>query len=162
MTRWPADFAGCVLINTSLRGCAPAHRRLRPSAYGTLARIFRERDPHAREEAVLRLVSNRPEARAATVDDWARIAAARPVRRATILRQLYAAATYRAQAPSIPTLVLGSLGDRLVHPSCAAAIAARWGSTLRLHPDAGHDLPLDAPAWVADEIAAWAAAEARR
>lgn len=161
VARWPADFTGCVLINTSLRGCSPAYRRLRPSAYARLVRILCERDARAREEAILGLVSNRQQARAAAVDEWTRIAATRPLRRATVLRQLTAAALYRAQAPAIPTLVLGSRGDRLVHPSCAAAIAARWASPLRLHPDAGHDLPLDAPAWVAEEITAWATAATR-
>jgi pimeloyl-ACP methyl ester carboxylesterase len=154
-TRWPADFAGCVMINTSLRGYAPFYRRLRPSAYGPLAAILSKSDALAREQAIVSLISNQPALHAETARDWAAIARDRPVRRATLARQLCAAATYRPQRPTRPTLVLGSLGDRLVHPACSQAIAAGWQADLRLHPDAGHDLPLDAPDWVAAQICAW-------
>jgi hypothetical protein len=30
-----------------------------------------------------------------------------------------------------------------------------WRAELREHPSAGHDLPLDDPAWVAGRIAEW-------
>jgi hypothetical protein len=38
--------------------------------------------------------------------------------------------------------------DVLVSPQCSATLAHRWQVELRIHPDAGHDLPLDDPAWV--------------
>ncbi|MGZ5183361.1 MAG: alpha/beta fold hydrolase, partial [Ramlibacter sp.] len=76
------------------------------------------------------------------------------------LRQLWAAARYRApdRPPAVPLLLLASAGDRLVHPSCSARLADRWEVPLRLHPWAGHDLPLDDPAWVLDHVLSWSAA----
>ena len=91
--------------------------------------------------------------------EWAAIAAARPVRAANVLRQLLAAARYRVpeRAPEVPLLVLCSQGDRLVSPQCSRVLADRWELPLRTHPWAGHDLTLDAPGWVACELAAWGA-----
>ncbi|MBN8956884.1 MAG: alpha/beta fold hydrolase [Rhizobiales bacterium] len=154
-TRWPNDFAGCVLISTSLRGYAPFYRRLRPSAYGRLVKVLSMRDALAREQSILSLVSNRPDIAAETAHSWADIARDRPIARATFARQLWAAATYWPRTPALPTLVLGSLGDRLVQPACSQTIATRWRCDFRQHPDAGHDLPLDDPAWVAAQICAW-------
>jgi pimeloyl-ACP methyl ester carboxylesterase len=113
------------------------------------------RDALAREQSILSLVSNRPDIAAETTHHWAGIARDRHIARATFARQLWAAATYRSRRPSLPTLVLGSLGDRLVHPVCSQAIAKRWRSDFRQHADSGHDLPLDDPAWVAAQICAW-------
>ena len=74
-------------------------------------------------------------------------------------RQLLAAACFRApdRCP-VAALVLSSAGDRLVSPRCSRAIAEHWRLPHRVHPDAGHDLPLDAPDWVAAAIAEWHAA----
>ncbi|MGE0750329.1 MAG: alpha/beta fold hydrolase [Variibacter sp.] len=161
VTRWPRDFAGCVLINTSMRGYSPPHRRLRPSAYGALATILMTRDTLTRERAIVSLISNRPEILEATAREWTAITERRPISRATTLRQLYAAATYRARTPAIPALLLASRADRLVHPACSQDIAAQWRSELRHHPDAGHDLALDDPEWVAAQVCAWLAAQER-
>jgi pimeloyl-ACP methyl ester carboxylesterase len=52
-------------------------------------------------------------------------------------------------------LVLASLGDRLVSPGCSRRIASRWALPIRLHPTAGHDLPLDDPEWVVQQVLGW-------
>jgi len=36
-------------------------------------------------------------------------------------------------------------------------IARRWSCAIALHPSAGHDLPLDDGAWVAQQVQAWSA-----
>ena len=79
------------------------------------------------------------------------------MRAANALRQLLAAARFRAstQAPACPVLLLGSEHDGLVNVQCTRAIARRWGSTVALHPDAGHDLPLDDPQWVINQVRQW-------
>jgi pimeloyl-ACP methyl ester carboxylesterase len=83
------------------------------------------------------------------------------VSRGNGLRQLWAAARYRlpAQRPTPPVLVVHSLGDALVHPDCSLAIARHWDCALRQHPDAGHDLALDAPAWLAQTVQNWGEAQ---
>jgi pimeloyl-ACP methyl ester carboxylesterase len=52
-------------------------------------------------------------------------------------------------------LVLGSEQDRLVSVLCSKALAQQGAYELRLHPDAGHDLPLDDGPWVARQVQSW-------
>lgn len=160
--QWRAGISHLVVINTSSR-LSPAHRRLRPLACLALARAVSSADPLARERRIYSLATNAP---AAAVARWARDAAelARraPPRRTTLATQLLAAAAFTAPARlAQPLLVLGSLRDRWVSPSCSAALARRLGAPLRCHPSAGHDLPLEDPDWVIEQMRAWLRGEAR-
>lgn len=78
-------------------------------------------------------------------------------RRRNLLRQLAAAARFRPdpRPPAVPTLLLAATHDRLVSVECSRAMARAWNVPLREHDDAGHDLPLDDPAWIVGQIAAW-------
>lgn len=154
--RYPQEVAGCVLINTSLRRFSPFYRRLTPRNYLPLLRLLLERDPERRESAILRLTSCRPE-RPATLAEWTAYARQHPVTPGNALRQLLAAARYWAPAGKPPPalLILASAGDRLVDPRCSRELATRWQAAFAEHPSAGHDLPLDDPAWVARQIAGW-------
>lgn len=163
-TEWartaPAEVQGCVLINTSFGTFSPFYRRLRPRNYGALLRdVLMARSPQAAESAVLRLTSNRAQEHAAVVADWVAARAERPVAASNALRQLVAAARYRAprMRPIDNMLLLASANDGLVSSQCSQAIARAWGCPLALHPWAGHDLPLDDPAWVAGQVAEWSA-----
>jgi pimeloyl-ACP methyl ester carboxylesterase len=161
--RRPDVVRGCVLVNTSLKPPCPFWERLRPANYARLLRLTWMRDAHAVEAQVLQMTSRRV-ARAAreadtVVRQWARLRSTRPVRVANVLRQLFAAARYRAPpaAPPGRLLLLASEGDELVDPRCSHRLAARWHCELIAHPDAGHDLPLDAPRWTASTVAQWVA-----
>jgi pimeloyl-ACP methyl ester carboxylesterase len=152
----PDEIRSCVLINASLRPFSSFHERLRPRSYATLLRLaLLEGDAQAREAAILRLTSTRPHAGLPAI--WARYGSERPVARANVLRQLIAAARYRAsaKAPAVPLLILASAGDRLVDPKCSAALARHWQAPIATHPTAGHDLTLDDPAWVAAQVKSW-------
>lgn len=154
----PQDVAGCVLINTSLRGLSPFWQRLQPHNYAMLARLMVPGGtPLQREQAVLAMTSNQAAHQGDTAAAWAAVAHQRPVSPGNALRQLLAAARYRApaQPPAVPALLLASAGDRLVSAQCSQRIAAAWGWPLHIHPDAGHDLPLDAPVWVQQQICDW-------
>jgi len=152
----PEAIAGCVLVNTSLGGFSPLHHRLRPRAWPALLEILLERTPAGRERRVFDLTSARRRDRAEVLAAWAAIRQSRPVSPGNGLRQLLAAAGYRAPAKApVATLLLAGAGDGLVDPRCSSAIARRWQCPLAVHPDAGHDLPLDAGAWVAGEIRRW-------
>jgi pimeloyl-ACP methyl ester carboxylesterase len=161
MRRHPAEIAGAVLINTSLGGLSHPWLRLRPFAAVRLLRAALVTDPRAREQRLFDLTSTRPDLAGVTVPAWAELARQHPARRINVARQLLAAARYRAGPlpPSAPALLLlTSHGDRLVDPACSRALArAVPGATLHEHPTAGHDLPLDDPAWVLDAIARWLA-----
>jgi len=153
--RHPHELARAVLINTSLRPFSPFHQRLRPSAWAPLLTAALSRDPLRREQAVWQLTSHRPpQDREAIVASWARLSRERPVQLSNALRQLLAAARYRAPAtpPRVPMLLLCSARDGLVHPACSRAVAHGWTLALETHPWAGHDLPLDDPAWVVGQV----------
>ena len=52
-------------------------------------------------------------------------------------------------------LLLCSRADALVDWQCSQAFSRAWGVPLRLHTEAGHDLPLDDPPWVARAVSEW-------
>lgn len=159
--RHPSDLVAAVLVSTSLRPFSPIHHRLRPANYGTMARLLlTQPGPAEIECAVLDMTSTlaaRSPRREDILRDWCAWRREHPVSAANILRQLWAAATFRAplRPPELPLLLLAGGGDRLVDARCSAALAAAWEVPLALHPDAGHDLPLDDGDWLVAQILAW-------
>ncbi|MDT4836461.1 2-succinyl-6-hydroxy-2,4-cyclohexadiene-1-carboxylate synthase [compost metagenome] len=154
----PDELYGCVLINTSMRPFSPLHHRLRPANYPALFRLaLGGGTAEAIEQTVLRLTSNQPDQLSEVIPDWAAVRRHRPVSAGNAVRQLLAAARYRAsrEAPGVPLLLLASEHDQLVDSRCSQAIASAWHCPLLIHPAAGHDLPLDDPRWVADQVRRW-------
>lgn len=155
--RFPAELAACVLVNTSLRPFSPFYRRLHWRNYPALFRLLCSGDVMQHERLILRLTSVRGASDEQLVRRWAAYRKQYPVSRRNALSQLAAAACYRAPAhrPDVPLLILASKGDRLVDPACSLRLARTWRADLALHPDAGHDLPLDDGAWVARAVRTW-------
>lgn len=156
----PSEVTACVLINTSVRPFSPMHHRLRPRNVPALLRLaWGSVAPEAAERTVLRLTSNGSDPQTAVINDWVNARTQRPVSPLNALRQLLAAARYRApaQAPDVPMLLLASANDRLVDSRCSLSLARAWHCPLVMHPDAGHDLPLDDADWVAGQIRHWLA-----
>lgn len=157
-SRHPQELAACVLINTSLRPFSPPHWRLRPAAWPEVLRLAL-RPPAARqiERTIFRLTSHLVVDPEVLLDDWTRWRLSHPVSRINALRQLLAAARYRAPqaAPATRLLILGSARDALVDSRCSQRLAAQWGCAQAVHPRAGHDLPLDDGDWVIEQIRRW-------
>ncbi len=156
--RYPGDIAAAVLISTSLRPFSPFYRRLRPANYLRLLRLFGPR-PSDRElemailETTTRLVTDP----AVVIEQWLRWRRENPVSPRNTLRQLLAAARYRAprKRPIERLLVLAGARDALVDPRCSLQLAAQWDASIAVHPAAGHDLPLDDEAWVLAQLRLW-------
>jgi len=162
MRRYPDEVSGSVLINTSLRPFSPFFRRLRPSSYWPLLLLSLFRlSLRQREAKVLSLTTRLLEKPEAVLDNWVELQRSHPVGRRNAIRQLLAAMRYRASyaRPRAPTLLLCSKGDELVDWHCSQAISRAWGVPLRLHANAGHDLPLDDGDWVARSVADWLRAQ---
>lgn len=157
--RWPADpLLGLVAINTSIGGlCRPWQRLRAPALLSTLATLARS-DAVARERAILELTTSEHREDLELAHRYAALYDARPIARANVLRQMIAAARFRAtKAPSqVPVLLLSSAADRMVDPACSRQIAAAFAAQIAVHPSAGHDLTLDDPRWCSEQIAAWA------
>jgi pimeloyl-ACP methyl ester carboxylesterase len=156
----PGDIARCVLVNTSLRPFSPFYRRLRPRNYFRLLKLALLRgSAREREQSILHLTSRlRPDA-ADVLNDWIAFRKEHPVSRHNAFRQLCAAARYRAplERPAAALLLLASQNDALVHVGCSQDLAKAWRCELRIHPRAGHDLPLDDGQWVAAQVLRWIA-----
>lgn len=154
----PHELAGCMLLNTSVGGASPFWHRLRPRNYPAIARLlWPGTDVATREASVLRMTTCPLVSHPGVAAQWSALAQDHPVSSANAARQLWAAARYRMprQRPPMPLLLLASKGDGLVHPSCSTRLAQRWQADLRMHPWAGHDLPLDDPAWVLEQVTHW-------
>jgi len=152
------ELLGCVLINTSLRPFNSFYQRLRPGNYATLLALALQGSTGARrEQAILQMTSQHMRSRADVLAAWRRYARENPVSRANALRQLIAAARFRAprEKPPAPLLLLASAADALVDPRCSRQIATCWNCEVLEHPTAGHDLPLDDGPWVASMVHQW-------
>jgi pimeloyl-ACP methyl ester carboxylesterase len=156
--QYPDEIEACVLINTSFASISRLHERLRPDTWPRLLQLLFTRHAHSREQLVFNLTSRLAKAPPALLDEWVVIRQSRPVGMRNALRQLIAAARFRAPANApVPTLVLASAADNLVDARCSKEIARRWNCAIAMHPTAGHDLPLDDGAWVAREVREWLA-----
>lgn len=161
-TQWlhsaPQDIASAVLVNTSMRPFSPLHHRLQPHNLPTLLRLVIGRpSPDAAERLIWRMTSARRDVDEAVLAAWVAARLRHPVQATNALRQLLAAARFRASAgaPPRPVLLLSSHGDRLVGSACSDALARAWACPLVQHPHAGHDLPLDDPDWVIAQTRPW-------
>lgn len=150
MKNHPQDFVSATLINTSVGGNSPVYDRLFPKALVYLLKVPFLKG-RAREEHILKLVSNNPVVFEETLELWERILKERPVNLENTLRQLFAAAFFKADGfvPPIPVTILASVKDRMVNVKCSRAIAQKWNAKLREHPTGGHDLSVDDPEWIA-------------
>jgi pimeloyl-ACP methyl ester carboxylesterase len=157
-SRYPHELASCVLINTSMRPYSRFHHRLRWQNYPAILKLLLLGGVERQERLILRL-SSRERERPALLQRWLDYQRDHPVTRANALRQLAAAARYRAPSvrPPVPLLVLSSLGDQLVNPQCSQRLALAWRAEHLQHAEAGHDLPLDDGPWVARAVAKWLA-----
>jgi len=144
-----------VVIGSSLRRMSPPWRRLRPGIIPSVLRTGLARDPRRRESLVLDMTSTiSGEGRARILDERTRVARERPMSAGVVLRQLAAATRERGpERLAVPVLVVVGERDRLVHPSCSRRIAAAFGGGIKAHPDAGHDVPLDATEWLVEAMA---------
>lgn len=158
---YPQELRRCVLVNTSMRPYSPFYQRLRWHNYGAILRQLLLGGASAQEQLILRLTSNTGSApeRAALAAQWLGYQQEYPVSRRNALRQLWAAARFRAapDKPALPLLLIASAGDQLVDHACTLRLGQAWQMPVLLHPTAGHDLPLDAGDWLAQQIAAWVA-----
>jgi pimeloyl-ACP methyl ester carboxylesterase len=161
----PNELHGCVLINTSVRALSPWYQRLRPRNYLRLLGLALSGNPKTIERTILDLTTRHPTQPATTLlEQWTAWRRENPVSRANAVRQLWAAARFSAlrEKPNVPLLVLVGAADTLVDPRCSLQLARAWGTQLRTHPSAGHDLPLDDGVWVARETGVWVNAQEQR
>ncbi|APR84543.1 Hypothetical protein A7982_09892 [Minicystis rosea] len=155
----PQDFARLVLANTTASNVGKPWDRMSPAAFATFSRAMLARDRVARERLILSVISGVPDGQDEIARQWADIYATSPVSRTTVVRQLRAAFSFRApERIDVPTFVVAGARDALANPACARALAERFGAPLEIHPEAGHEIAMDAGEWLAERIASWSSA----
>lgn len=153
--RFPEEIAGLVTINTSDRGSSPFFERMRPANYlFFLQMLAKQRNEAWVEDQILDLTTKLLSQRASIRQEFA---GWKTTTRINLLKQILAAGTYEfpQQKPKTEILLLCSEGDRLVDSKCTKNIAEMWTLKAHVHSKAGHDLTLDAPDWVCEEIKNW-------
>ncbi len=153
---FPLQIGAAVIINCSSRLTRSA-ARIRPAAAVQLLRAAALGDPLRSEEIVLALTSALPEAeRALYARRAAEFARDAPPSRWAAVAQLLAARQFEPPERSLVRARLAfvcSHHDGLVSPRCTRDLAEWFGSRWEEHAWAGHDLPLDDPAWLCEHIA---------
>jgi len=158
MHRHRQEVTSAVIINSSMRDVGTVLDRLQPENYlAILKQALLNRDLLSREKLILDISSNLYPHKAQLSHKWAQYARTHPTSTKNALRQLVAAARYRAprRRPHDRVLLLNSAHDRLVNPVCTQRLARRWAWPVATHATAGHDLPLDDGRWIIRQIEHW-------
>ena len=153
LLRYPEDFQGAVLVNTSLAHLSPPWQRMRPGAVVNGLKTIGNITHYDKEILLLENTSNCSDQYEIVAKEWAKEREIHPVSVPNSLRQILAAARYKpARKPTQNILLLSSTADRLVSFECSKAIAVNYNWKLQLHSSAGHDLTLDDPKWCLDQV----------
>lgn len=158
ISRFQDQFSGAVIINSSAGNLSPSWQRVKPMNLSFLFRAFFMRDIAKRERRILSGMVNlvKGEEFERIAQEWIDIAKTKPVKRRTALRQIRAAKQFAApRIKDFPILVLTSKADRLVSWKCSKALASYLEGTFVRHETAGHDLPIDDPKWITDQVLSW-------
>lgn len=150
--RHPHKIKQQFLMNTSDQR-SPFYKRLRPAQWPLLFSRLAFPSSEFVESGILDVVSNRLEMKEKYLARFVEAFEKTPVIRQNLLRQLsLATQIHFSKKALVPTVILTSLGDRLVHHSCSVKIAKAWNLQPHIHPSAGHDISLDDPDWVIEKI----------
>lgn len=151
--RFPEDFQLAVIVNSSASNASRSRDRLQLRNLGPLVAMMRDPDPVGRERRLLHLMTNHRREDEALARRFAEVARSAPVSARVMSAQLLAAMRFEAP-PRIgtPLEFFVSAADRFVDPSCSYRLAERYHSPVRVHPTAGHELALDDPDWVVDQL----------
>ena len=155
-SRYPKDFIGLVMINSSLPKLSLRIQRIAPRALVDLVKMFSTGDLEKREDLILSLTSNSSQNLKKYLPIFTTFQQEIEACKKNTLRQILAAKNVKIpDRLLIPLLCLTSKKDRLVNHSCSSAIANKYGGSLEVHQSAGHDLTLDDPEWVSSKICDW-------
>ena len=154
---FPQDACAGVLVNSSFANLSPFYRRLRWQVYPDFAKLLSNANLNEQESAIVALVSNLDAEQRRTIAlRWTEIRQRKPLSLITAFNQIQAAARFDSGTkPKQTVLIINSLADRLVAPSCSQNISNFYQLPLRSHPSAGHDLALDDGTWLSQTLKQW-------
>ncbi len=157
----PEEVEAIILINTSLSGTS-LFKRFTPRSFFKILLSGMSKDLRKREESILKLTTKLKQEQLPQIAEvFMTIEKKHPTKTTNFFRQLYLATkvSLKNNMPSVPILILNSEMDQIVDPRCSHKISKTWNIPVVAHPTAGHDLTLDDPQWVAEQIQNWLLAQ---
>jgi pimeloyl-ACP methyl ester carboxylesterase len=161
-TEWTRQYGeevgALVLISPGMRPFTQVFRAVRWHLWPTvLALVLGRRSPLGRERRLWNTHTQLHRASGPQMQAWRTSRKRYPVRARNGLAHALAVWRYETsrRRPHRQVLLLAGKGDDWLDWRVSAAISRAWGAALRVHPEAGHDLLLDDPQWVARSLADW-------
>lgn len=151
--RYPGQVQSLFCINTTARGSSPFYQRLRPRNYLTICRALCA-SPERRAELIYAMVAN-SKPKQIVMSEWVELERRFPMQSGNFFRQLVAAMRFRAVKPQCPVRFVSSRHDPLVSYQATMALARAWHCSLVINEQDGHDIPLDNPDWLCQQLAVW-------
>lgn len=152
---YPLDFQKSIIINSSARNLSPIHKRFNLKEYERLKDIVLSMEPSERERVIIDLTCNciGEEDRERISKKYGDFYTEYPMSKANVIRQLLVGAKMKAPKFEHNMLICSGEKDNLVSSECSKALAKFYNAKTHFHSEAGHDLSLDCPDWLCDNIA---------
>ncbi len=153
-TLYPEDWNRVVLINTSHGALSPIYRRFKFNNIFNLLKIMLSTSAKRKQEIIFSMTVNDKYRKEQSVNLWTNIAKKHPVSTLNALRQLWSTVTFRKISAKVvvATHVICSRSDELISYKCSEQMAKYLQLPMTIHETAGHDLTVDAPVWLAEQI----------
>lgn len=150
--RYPHEMSHLVIINTSSK-MNPFYDRLKPKNYLGLLNVIFNRSPANIERYVLNSVSNRTDSLEKHLASFTSLREKYPTQLKNLFRQISLALKAEFNKPNVKhILLLVSIKDRFVSHKCTEKIGQKWSKPVIYNQTAGHDMTLDDPSWVIEQI----------
>jgi pimeloyl-ACP methyl ester carboxylesterase len=150
---YPKDFDHGIIVNSSLAGLCTIQERMSLEAKLVFIKCVFGAEPDKKESMILGLTSSLHQADKDLLASWLEIEGTYPTKIIEGIKQLLISSRFKGpESLTVPILVLSSQMDRLVDPVCSKKISEKYKVRNLVHPEAGHDLPLDAPHWVTQKM----------
>ncbi|MBC7741695.1 MAG: alpha/beta hydrolase [Bdellovibrionaceae bacterium] len=154
--RWaeifPNEVQALVIINSSM-AFSPFYHRLSPQFYFKLLLTLVCPSAEIIENTIMNISSNENLKWKNRIEELIQFQKNHAITFKNFLRQIKVTRQARIiKKPIEKVLILTSQKDRLVNYRCSLKLAELWKTPLKVHPSAGHDLPLDDSQWVIEQI----------
>lgn len=152
--KYPDEVASLTMVCTSSSE-SPFYRRFNLGVIPHFLKGALMASLAEREMLLLSAVTNNLERRQQELPQFIESSEKYPLKISNFLKQIRAAARYQfPPKPPVPVSLIGSFGDRLVSSQCTLDIAKKWGVEPIMHPSAGHDIGVDDPMWLLQQVKA--------
>ncbi|MCP4911649.1 MAG: alpha/beta hydrolase [Oligoflexia bacterium] len=151
-TERSAHIKGSIIINSSSSDIAHPFERASIKSLSKIIKAGISRDNYVKEKHIASFVNHQCPSEE-TLKRLAKVNDQFPIKIPSFIKQLLAASHFKSpQYLYRPTLFVRSKNDVMVNPVCSERLASKYNCQLETHPSAGHDLPIEDPAWLVEKV----------